>query len=625
MSDLSKTPPIRKKNNPFGGGGRMRLGRPAEKPKDFKRTLIRLIKALDAQRPDLIKVLILALCSTLFGILSPRIMGDATTVIYKSVKLRMAGVQAPFDYLAIGHILMVLTGLYVFSALFGYLQQSTMAQVSQRTVSNFRHQLFSKMNRLPLRFFDSKTHGEVLSRITNDTDLVGSSLQQIMIQLFTSIVTLLGILVMMLTISPSLTLICLVTLPLGFVVTKQVALRSQQYFASQQKALGELNGHVEEMLSCHNLVKVFGREEQSMEEFDAINDRLWHAGWKAQFISGIIMPLIGFINNLGYVLICGTGGWLVMKGRIEIGALQAFIQYSRQFNHPVAQASAIVNVFQSIMASAERIFEIIDEDEEVPDVEKAAPVTDVSSVAFHNVSFAYSEDRPLIESLNLNVEKGQTIAIVGPTGAGKTTLVNLLMRFYDVDHGEITLDGIDIRQMSRSGLRSQLGMVLQDTWFFKGTIYENITYGRTDATEDEVYGAAKAANADHFIRTLPDGYQTILTEDGANLSQGQKQQLSIARTFLADPVILILDEATSNVDTRTEIHVQKAMAKLMKGRTSFIIAHRLSTIRGADHILVMDNGAIVEQGHHRVLLEANGRYAELYRNQFEPEQKEATA
>ena len=605
----------------FGGPGRGPAGgmmRPAEKAKDFKGTLRRLIGYLQPRRWHLIAVIIFAILSTIFSILSPKIMGQATTKLFEGLMMKfnhVPGAHIDFDF--IRHIIIILAVLYIVSAFFSYIQQYIMAGVAQKTVYDMRKDVYHKLSRLPLEYFDSRTHGDVLSRMTNDIDNIATTLQQSLTQLITSVVTLLGIVIMMLTISPLLTLITMVTLPLYALVTKSIASRSQLYFAAQQKALGELNGHVEEMYTGHQIVKAFGREGQSIEEFNAINQNLYDAGWKAQFVAGIIMPLMSFISNLGYVIICVVGGILVTKRTITIGDVQAFIQYSRQFTQPIIQTANIANVLQSTIASAERVFEILDAQEEVPDKDDARVINvPRGDVAFYNVKFSYQKDVPLIEDLNIDVKRGQTIAIVGPTGAGKTTLVNLLMRFYEIDDGKITVDGLDIRNIRRGALRSIFGMVLQDTWLFNGTIRDNIAYGREGATEEEVVAAAQAAQADHFIRTLPDGYDTILNEEASNISQGQKQLLTIARAILADPAILILDEATSNVDTRTEVHIQKAMLTLMRGRTSFVIAHRLSTIRDAGLILVMNNGHIIGQGTHKELLEQGGFYADLYNSQF---------
>ncbi len=599
---------------PMGG----HMGIPVQKARDFKGTMKRLLGYLKPRRFRLSTVFVMAILSTVFSIVSPKILGEATTKLFEGVMMKyhhVPGARVDFEYIA--QILSLLIGLYIFSAFFGYLQQYIMAGVAQKTVYDIRNDVNDKLARLPLKFFDSRTHGEILSRVTNDVDNISSTLQQSLTQLISSIVTIAGILIMMLTISPLMTLIALVTLPLSFVVTVMIARRSQKYFAAQQKELGILNGHVEEMYTGHQIVKAFGRESESIAKFDDINERLYHAGWKAQFVSGIIFPLMNFISNIGYVLVCVVGSILVMKKTIEIGDVQAFIQYSRQFNHPIIQMSNIANIIQSTVASAERVFELLDEIEQIPDMEDSKRIDfPKGEVRFQNVQFGYKESTTLLEDMNIDVKPGQTIAIVGPTGAGKTTLVNLLMRFYEINAGKITVDGIDIRDLKRGDLRTLFGMVLQDTWLFNGTIRDNIAYGRTGATEEEIVRAAKAAHADHFIRTLPDGYNTILNEEASNISQGQKQLLTIARAILADPAILILDEATSSVDTRTELLIQKAMTALMKGRTSFVIAHRLSTIRDADLILVMNNGSIIETGSHHELLAQDGFYADLYQSQF---------
>jgi len=619
MSEERREP--RPAGRPFGGPGGGpwgAMGRPVEKAKNFKGTLKRLIGYLRPRSFHLMAVLIFAILSTIFSIVSPKIMGKATTKLFEGLMMKMQHIpEAHIDFVYIQQIILILIGLYMASALFSYVQQYIMAGVAQNTVYDMRKDVYSKLSRLPLKFFDSRTHGEILSRVTNDIDNIATTLQQSLTQLITSIVTLVGIVIMMLTISPVLTLITMVTLPLYVVVTSLVASRSQKYFAEQQKALGELNGHVEEMYTGHQIVKAFGHEEESIEKFDLINGRLGNAGWKAQFVSGIIMPMMSFISNIGYVLICVVGGIFVTNRTMTIGDVQAFIQYSRQFTHPIVQTANIANILQSTIASAERVFEILDEVEEIPDAKDAKIIEfPKGEVNFKNVKFGYQEGVTIIDNMNIEVKQGQTIAIVGPTGAGKTTLVNLLMRFYEIDGGKITIDGIDIRELERGALRSIFGMVLQDTWLFNGTIRDNIAYGRDGATEEEIVRAAKAAHADHFIRTLPEGYNTILNEEASNISQGQKQLLTIARAILADPVILILDEATSNVDTRTEVYIQKAMITLMQGRTSFVIAHRLSTIRDAGLILVMNNGRVVEKGTHKELLAQGGFYADLYNSQF---------
>lgn len=601
-----------------GPGMGPRMGMPVEKAKDFKGTLNRLIGYLKPRKAQLLIVLIMAVLSTIFSIVSPKIMGKATTKLFEGIMLKLKGVPgAAVDYHYIGQIVLILVGLYLLSSFFGYLQQFLMADVAQKTVYDMRSQVNDKLSRLPLKFFDSRTHGEILSRVTNDVDNISSTLQQSLTQLITSIITLIGVIVMMLTISPLLTVILVLTLPLSFLVTKAVATRSQAYFMGQQKALGELNGHVEEMYTGHKIIKAFGRENQSLEKFNGINEKLYDSGWRAQFISGIIMPLMMFINNIGYVLVSVGGGILVTRNAIQIGDVQAFIQYARQFAQPISQTANIANIIQSTVASAERVFELLDEQEESAEAESMAVIdSPQGAVRFDHVAFGYQDDALLIEDMNIDVKPGQTIAIVGPTGAGKTTLINLLMRFYEINEGSITIDGVDVRDMKRGQLRSMFGMVLQDTWLFNGTIHDNIAYGRAGATESDIIRAAKAAHADHFIRTLPEGYQTVLNEEASNISQGQKQLLTIARAILADPAILILDEATSSVDTRTEHYIQRAMTELMKGRTSFVIAHRLSTIRDANLILVMNNGRIIEKGNHRELLAQEGFYADLYNSQF---------
>ncbi|NKI24533.1 ABC transporter ATP-binding protein [Paenibacillus dendritiformis] len=588
------------------------MGMPMEKAKDFKGTLKRLVGYLKPRKYQLIAVLAMAILSTVFTILGPKIMGEATTSLFESLMGRTA-----IDFAFIWNILLKLMGLYVVSALFSYFQQFLMAGVAQNIVYEMRKQVNDKLNRLPLKYFDARTHGEILSRVTNDVDNISSTLQQSLTQLITSIVTLVGVVVMMLTISPLMTLICLLTLPLSFVVTIVIAKRSQKHFKGQQTSLGELNGHVEEMYTGHKIIKAFGREEKSVAAFDGINEKLYESGFRAQFISGLIMPLMNFIGNIGYVLICVVGGVLVTQRSIQIGDIQAFIQYARQFTQPIAQTANIANIIQSTVASAERVFEVLDEAEEVPEASPAKTIAHpAGQVRFNHVRFGYKEDAVLIDDMNIDVKPGQMVAIVGPTGAGKTTLINLLMRFYEINDGAITIDGVNITAMERGNLRSLFGMVLQDTWLFNGTIRDNIAYGRLGATEEEIVQAAQAAHADHFIRTLPDGYDTVLNEEASNISQGQKQLLTIARAILADPAILILDEATSSVDTRTELYIQKAMQELMKNRTSFVIAHRLSTIRDADLILVMNQGSVIEQGTHEELLQQGGFYADLYNSQF---------
>jgi ATP-binding cassette subfamily B protein len=617
-----------------GGGPMSSFARgPVAKAKDFKGTLKRLLSYLKPQRISFILVFIFAIFSTIFTIVGPKISGWAITrlveglvakfrAIGQNTALAKAGKAAnvaipSIDFPYIRNVILLLLGLYLISTLFGFLQQYIMAGVAQKTVYNIRRDVEDKLSRLPLKFFDAKTHGEILSRVTNDVDNIATTLQQSLTQLITSIVTIIGIIVMMLTISPLMTLVVILTLPLYILVTALVAKRSQKYFAAQQKEIGALNGHVEEMYTGHQIVKAFGHERDSIEEFKNINDRLYNVGWKAQFISGIIMPMMRFVSNIGYVIVCVVGGYLAIQGKITIGDIQAFIQYSNQFTQPIVQTANIANIIQSTVASAERIFELLDEVEELPDAQNAKVIDfPKGEVKFEAVNFSYKTEEPLIKNMNIDVKQGHTIAIVGPTGAGKTTLVNLLMRFYEIGEGSISIDGVDIRDIKRGDLRNMFGMVLQDTWLFNGTIFDNIAYGKKGATEEDVMQAARAAHAHHFIKTLPDGYNTILNEEASNISQGQKQLLTIARAILANPTIMILDEATSSVDSRTEVYIQRAMTELMQNRTSFVIAHRLSTIRDAELILVMNKGSIIEMGNHNELLEKNGFYADLYNSQF---------
>lgn len=596
-----------------GGGNMMMMG---EKPKEFKVTFRRLLAYLKPRRNTLIAVFVAAILSTVFMIAGPKIMGIAITELFEGAYAKFTGVPgAEIDFTRIGQILSLLAGLYVISSLFNYVQQYLMSGVAQKTVYDLREDVNKKLERLPLKYYDGRSNGETLSRVTNDIDLIGSTLQQSVTSFITSIVTIVGILIMMLSISPLLTVISLVSLPLTIFAIRPILKRSQQYFSDQQRHLGRLNGHVEEMYTGHAVVKAFGREETAVREFDEVNEELYDAGRKAQFISGIIMPMTMFIGNISYVLISVVGGILVTQRSISIGDIQAFITYTRQFTQPITQTANIANIVQSTVAAAERVFELLDEEEEVKEVTTYRLDRAEGNVAFRHVDFGYGENL-LIQDMNLDVKTGQTVAIVGPTGAGKTTLINLLMRFYELNGGEILIDGKDSRKMSRQDLRHTFGMVLQDTWLFNGTIRDNIAYGKTDATESEIVNAAKTAHADSFIRTLPDGYDTVLNEEANNISQGQKQLLTIARAVLANPPIMILDEATSSVDTRTEILIQQAMKRLMNGRTSFVIAHRLSTIKDADLILVMDQGRVIEQGTHESLLEAGGFYEDLYNSQF---------
>lgn len=591
------------------GRGPMMVG---EKPKEFKRTLRRLASYLKPHRFSLIIVGITALLSTLFNVISPKLLGDATTSIFDSF---MKGTGVDFAFLT--RIILMLCGLYALSAAFSYVQQYIMATISQRTIAELRAEVQAKFARLPIRYFDKHPHGDLLSRAVNDVDNISNALQQGISQMITSTITVLGIIVMMLVISPLLTLVTLITIPLSLFAVKKVATFSQKHFVNQQRELGAVNGHVEEMFSGHQIVKAFGQEEKSIQTFDEMNERLYEAGWKAQFISGVMMPLTQFIGNLGYVLVSIAGGIMVVTGNLRIGDVQAFIHYSQQMTWPLSQMATVANVIQTALASAERIFSLLDESEE--EQEQPAPIdldAVSSDVVFDQVRFSYEPDKPVIRGLSAEVKEGQTIAIVGPTGAGKTTVINLLMRFYETDSGRITVGGVDLSTLSRKQVRSMFAMVLQDTWLFHGTIRDNIAYGREGATEEEIVEAARRAHADDFIRTLPDGYDTMLSEDASNISQGQRQLLTIARAILSEPKILILDEATSSVDTRTEMQIQSAMSALMKGHTSFVIAHRLSTIRDADLILVIHQGDIIEKGNHQELLRQNGFYADLYHSQF---------
>ena len=591
---------------------------PTQKAKDFKGTLKRLTGYLRPHRAGLAVVILAGAVSTVFAVLGPKILGMATTRIFEGFiakAMRVPGATVDFDY--VGRILLGLVGLYIVGNAFQYLMQYLMANIAQKTVYAMRREVEAKFDRLPLKFFDSRTRGEVMSRAVNDLDSISGTLQQSLTQLLTSALTLIGVTTMMLTISWILTLVIVLTLPLSIAIVARIAKRSQAFFMGQQKTLGALNGHVAEMYSGHAIVTAFGHEKKSVAAFDALNEAYYDRAWRAQFVSGIIMPTMMFVGNLGYVGVAVIGGILVTRRAIAIGDVQAFISYGRQFSMPITQLSGIVNTMQLTMVSAERVFELLDEPEEAPDAANARTIARPrGAVQFDVVSFRYKEDVPLIDDMSIEVAPGQMVAIVGHTGAGKTTLVNLLMRFYDVTGGAIRVDGVDIRELKRGELRRMFGMVLQDTWLFSGTIRENIAYGREQASEEAIVNAARAAQADHFIRTLPENYDTPINEEASNLSQGQKQLLTIARAFVADPAILILDEATSSVDTRTEVLIQRAMAQLMRGRTTFVIAHRLSTIRNADVILMVEQGRIVEKGTHLELLAAKGKYAELYHSQF---------
>ncbi|MEB2629217.1 ABC transporter ATP-binding protein [Peribacillus frigoritolerans] len=596
-----------------GGGNMMMMG---QKAKDFKGTLKRLLTYLKPRRNKLISVFFAAIMSTIFMIVGPKIMGNAITELFEGAYGKFQGIPgAAINFDKIGQILLLLAGLYALSSLFNYVQQYIMSSVAQDTVYDIREDVNKKLEKLPLKYFEGRPNGETLSRMTNDIDTIGSTLQQSLTQFITSIVTIVGIIIMMLSISPLLTLISIISLPLSIFAIRPILKRSQKHFADQQRKLGQLNGHIEEIYTGHQVVKAFGYEKKASAKFTEVNEELYEAGSKAQFISGIIMPVMFFIGNLSYVLISVVGGILVTQRSISIGDIQAFITYSKQFTQPITQTANIANIIQSTVAAAERVFELLDEEEEMKEQTTVNMKRANGAVSFEHVDFGYGEEL-LIEDMNIDVSPGQTVAIVGPTGAGKTTMINLLMRFYELNGGKITIDGLDTRNMSRNDLRKNFGMVLQDTWLFNGTIKENIAYGKNGATDEEIFAAARTAHADHFIRTLPDGYETILNEEASNISQGQKQLLTIARAVLADSPIMILDEATSSVDTRTEVFIQKAMNRLMEGRTSFVIAHRLSTIKDADLILVMDQGKVIEKGTHSDLLKENGFYAELYNSQF---------
>lgn len=608
-----------KRNGPKFGPGGMHGMRGGEKAKDFKGTLGKLFKYLRPYYFRLVIVVIFASASTVFAIVGPKILAKATDKLSEGIMAKVAGTGGiDFDY--IGQIILILVGLYLISALFSYIQGFITSTISQRVAYDLRTSISQKMDRMPLSYFDKHTSGDILSRVTNDIDTIAQSLNQSMSQVITSTVTVIGIFIMMLTISPVMTLIAVCVLPVSMVLIGLVMKRSQKYFARQQAALGDVNGHIEEMYGGHNVVKAFNGEAASVEQFNEYNDNLYESAWKSQFFSGLMQPITGFVGNVGYVAVCLLGGVLAGGGSITIGDIQAFIQYVRQFNQPITQLAQTMNMLQSTAAAAERVFEFLGEEELEPETPKvtADEVAKVEgSVTFADVNFGYLKDQTIINDFSLHVHAGQTVAIVGPTGAGKTTIVKLLMRFYELNSGSILIDGKDIRDFGRQDLRSLFGMVLQDTWLFNGTIKENLMYGKLDASDEEVKEACKVAYVDHFVQTLENGYETMINEESSNISQGQKQLLTIARAFLKDSKILILDEATSSVDTRTEVLIQKGMEKLMEGRTSFVIAHRLSTIRDADTIIVMKDGDIVELGNHDSLLAKDGFYASLYRSQFE--------
>lgn len=590
---------------------------PGEKPKDLKKSVKKLMQYIAKYKIGIFVVMLFAAFSTIFNVAGPKILGKATTALSEGLMKKIQGTGS-IDFHKIGLILLIVLALYLTSALFSFVQGWIMTGITQKVCYRLRREISEKINRMPMKYFESRTYGEVLSRITNDVDTLGQGLNQSITTIITSVATLIGVLVMMLSISPLMTLIALIILPISMGLIALVTRKSQKYFHAQQEYLGHINGQVEEVYGGHLVVKAFNHEKETIDEFERTNRILYNSAWKSQFLSGMMQPIMMFVGNLGYACVALTGGLLAIKNVITIGDIQAFIQYVKNFTQPIQQIAQVINMVQSMSAASERVFEFLEEEEEIQLAEQPADISKVTGeVTFDHVGFGYQPERPIIHDFSAHVEPGQKIAIVGPTGAGKTTMVKLLMRFYDVDRGSIRLNDRDIRDFNRRDLRDAFGMVLQDTWLFKGTIMENIRYGRLDATDEEVIAAAKAARAHHFIQTLPGGYQMELNEDASNVSQGQKQLLTIARAILADNKILILDEATSSVDTRTEIEIQKAMDNLMKGRTSFVIAHRLSTIRNADLILVMKDGDIIEQGDHDTLLAANGFYANLYNSQFE--------
>ena len=590
---------------------------PGEKPKDLKKSVKKLMQYIAKYKIGIFIVMLFAAFSTIFNVAGPKILGKATTALSEGLMKKIQGTGS-IDFHKIGLILLIVLALYLASALFSFVQGWIMTGITQKVCYRLRREISEKINRMPMKYFESRTYGEVLSRITNDVDTLGQGLNQSITTIITSVATLIGVLVMMLSISPLMTLIALIILPISMGLIALVTRKSQKYFHAQQEYLGHINGQVEEVYGGHLVVKAFNHEKETIEEFERTNRILYNSAWKSQFLSGMMQPIMMFVGNLGYACVALTGGLLAIKNVITIGDIQAFIQYVKNFTQPIQQIAQVINMVQSMSAASERVFEFLEEEEEIQLAEQPADISKVTGeVTFDHVGFGYQPEQPIIHDFSAHVEPGQKIAIVGPTGAGKTTMVKLLMRFYDVDRGSIRLNDRDIRDFNRRDLRDAFGMVLQDTWLFKGTIMENIRYGRLDATDEEVIAAAKAARAHHFIQTLPGGYQMELNEDASNVSQGQKQLLTIARAILADNKILILDEATSSVDTRTEIEIQKAMDNLMKGRTSFVIAHRLSTIRNADLILVMKDGDIIEQGDHDTLLTANGFYANLYNSQFE--------
>ncbi|MDO5555709.1 MAG: ABC transporter ATP-binding protein [Clostridia bacterium] len=605
---------------PMGGQN----GAQAPKVKDFKGTTKKLVKDYLAKyKIALVIVVIFAIGGTIFNIVGPKILGNATTEVFNGIVNKLSG-GTGIDFGKIAGILFTLLGLYVISALFSLIQGFTMTSIAQKLTYKLRNDIAIKLNKLPMKYFDKKTNGEVLSIITNDIDTLSQNLNQSITEIITSICTVIGIIIMMLSISVTMTIVSFVILPVSIIIVKAIVKKSQKYFKKQQEYLGHVNGQVEEIYGGHIVVKAFNGEKAAIENFTKANKELYSSGWKSQFLSGLMHPLMMFLGNVGYVAVSVIGGYLAIQGKITVGNIQSFIQYNKRFTQPIAQVAQVSGMLQAMVAAAERVFEFLEEDEEVKEADKNIDVTKLQgNVEFKSVKFGYNDNRTIINNFSANIKKGQKIAIVGPTGAGKTTIVKLLMRFYDVTSGEILVDGHNIKDFKRGNLRKMFGMVLQDTWLFGGTVKENIKYGKSEANDNEVIEAAKAAHVHHFIKTLPKGYKSVLNEESSNISAGQKQLLTIARVILANPKILILDEATSSIDTRTEIQIQEAMDNLMKGRTSFIIAHRLSTIKNADLILVMDHGDIVEQGTHEELLEKQGFYADLYNSQFEDEEKGA--
>ena len=606
----------KRQGGPMGGGPHGGMGA-GEKAKDFKGTIKKLMKYLSEYKIGLIFVLLFAIGSTIFNIAGPKILGKATTEIFTGLVGKVSG-SSGIDFEKLAHILIFLMCLYVTSAIFSFIQGYIMTGVSQKLTYRLRKEISEKINRMPMNYFDTRTHGEVLSRVTNDIDTLSQSLNQSATQIITSFTTIIGVLIMMLSISPLMTLVALLILPISLGLISTIVKRSQRHFKNQQEYLGHVNGQVEEVYGGHNIVKAFNKEADVIKEFDETNEILYQSAWKSQFFSGMMMPIMQFVGNLGYVAVAILGGYLAIKKTIEVGDIQSFIQYVRNFTQPITQVAQVANMLQSTAAASERVFEFLEEEEEDQFAQNPVSVEGLEgNVEFDHVHFGYNADKIIINDFSAKVKQGQKIAIVGPTGAGKTTMIKLLMRFYDVNSGAILIDGHNLKDFNRGELRQMFGMVLQDTWLFHGSIKENIRYGKLDATDEEVIEAAKAAHVHRFVQTLPNGYDMELNEEASNVSQGQKQLLTIARAILADPKILILDEATSSVDTRTEVRIQKAMDNLMRGRTSFIIAHRLSTIRDADLILVMKDGDIIEQGNHEELLKQNGFYAELYNSQFE--------